>query len=163
LNFKQIPHVIKPVDLKGLAVPGETNQHAYQANPMRYLPALKIDGHTLIESMAIMEYLEETRPEYPLLPQDPYKRAKVREICEVIISGIQPLQNIGVLNHMGDFMGSKEKAWSQHWINRGFKALEKLLSSSSGMYCIGDEVTIADCCLVPQVYNARRYFQIRYL
>lgn len=149
---------MKPVDLKALAI--NENSEDYKVNPMRYLPALVIDGHTMIESMAIMEYLEETRPEIPLMPRDPIRRAQMRAICEAIVSGIQPLQNIGVLNHMGNFMGEKEKAWSQHWITRGFRAIEELLKSSAGQYCVGDDISLADCCLVPQVYNARRYYVI---
>lgn len=104
--------------------------------------------------MAIMHYLEESYPEtYPLLPQDVIKRCKVREICEVITSGIQPLQNTIVLKHIGE---EKSKEWAQFFIERGLGAIEKLLSSSARKYCVGDEITMADCCLVPQVYNARR-------
>lgn len=114
---------------------------------------LFLDGHTLVESVAIMHYLEETRPQRPLLPQDVHKRCKVREICEVITSGIQPLQNLIVLIHVGE---EKKKEWAQHWITRGFRAIEKLLSTSAGKFCVGDEISMADCCLVPQVFNARR-------
>lgn len=111
------------------------------------------DGHTLVESIAIMHYLEETRPQRSLLPQDVHKRCKVRELCEVITSGIQPLQNLIVLIHVGE---EKKKEWAQHWITRGFRAIEKLLSTSAGKFCVGDEISMADCCLVPQVFNARR-------
>lgn len=123
---------------------------------MKYVPALQIDGNTLIESLAIMHYLEETRSEFPLLPQDFYKRAQVRAICDIIVSGIQPLQNIGVLNYMGNYLGEREKTWSQHWIEKGFKALETLLTDNAGKYCVGDEISMPDSCLVPQVFNARR-------
>lgn len=157
LNFKKIPHEIKQINLIKLA---ELGDKSYDSNPMSYIPALLIDGHTLIESMAILEYLEETRSEIPLLPSDSLKRAQVRAICGIIISGIQPLQNIGVLNQMGHYLGEKEKAWSQHWIVKGFNAIEKLLKFSAGKYCVGDEITFADCCLVPQVYNARRCAKI---
>lgn len=75
---------------------------------------------------------------------------------QVISSGIQPLQNLIVLIHVGE---EKKKEWAQHWITRGFRAVEKLLSSSAGKYCVGDEITLADCCLVPQVFNARRYVE----
>lgn len=101
-----------------------------------------------------MHYLEETRPQRPLLPQDVHKRAKVREIIEIICSGIQPLQNLIVLIHVGE---EKKKEWAQHWITRGFRAVEKALSTSAGKYCVGDEISMADCCLVPQVFNARRW------
>lgn len=102
--------------------------------------------------MAIMHYLEETRPQRPLLPQDVHKRAKVREICEVITSGIQPLQNLIVLIHVGE---EKKKEWAQHWITRGFRAVEKLLSTSAGKFCVGDDISFADTCLVPQVIQLK--------
>lgn len=112
-----------------------------------------LDGHTLVESIAIMHYLEETRPQPPLLPADPYDRCKVREICEIIVSGIQPLQNLGLLTHID---AEKRMDWAQHWIMRGFDAIEKLLSASAGRYCVGDQISMADCCLVPQVFNAQK-------
>lgn len=108
----------------------------------------------MIESMAIMHYLDEAFPgSYPLLPQDPIKRCRVREISEVITSGIQPLQNTGVV---AQFDEVKRVEWARFWIVRGFDAIEKLLAASAGKFCVGDEITMADCCLVPQVYNARR-------
>jgi len=107
----------------------------------------------LYPQLSILHYLEETRPGRPLLPGDVLKRAKVREICELVSSGIQPLQNLIVLIYVGE---EKKKEWAQHWITRGFKAIEKLLSSSAGKFCVGDEISMADCCLVPQVFNARR-------
>lgn len=100
-----------------------------------------------------MHYLEETRSEPPLLPHDPFKRCKVREICEIIVSGIQPLQNLGLLEHFGD---DKKMDWAQKWITRGFDGIEKLLQTSAGMYCVGDDISMADCCLVPQVFNAQK-------
>ncbi|KAJ8929489.1 hypothetical protein NQ314_017821 [Rhamnusium bicolor] len=78
----------------------------------------------------------------------------VREICDIIASGIQPLQNLTVLIHVGE---EKKNDWAKYWINRGFRAVEKLLCSSAGKYCVGDDITLADCCLVPQVFNARRF------
>lgn len=152
LNLKEIPYDIKPINL--IKSGGEQHSTEYRdVNPMELVPALHIDGHTLIESLAIMHYLEETRPERPLLPQDAYQRAKVRELCEIIASGIQPLQNIGLLSYVGE----RKKEWGQHWIHRGFRALEKILSTSSGKYCVGDEISMADCCLIPQACNARRF------
>nr|XP_016938200.1 probable maleylacetoacetate isomerase 1 [Drosophila suzukii]XP_036672949.1 probable maleylacetoacetate isomerase 1 [Drosophila suzukii] len=154
LAIKNIDYEIKPTSLTRTE-----NDHAYtdeyrKVNPMQKVPSLKIDGHTLCDSVAIMHYLEETRPQPALLPQDPVKRAKVREIVELICSGIQPLQNIAVLDHIGKDQGLK---WAQHWINHGFQGLEKILSQSAGQFCVGDELTMADLCLVPQVRNARRY------
>ncbi|KAL1513687.1 hypothetical protein ABEB36_003064 [Hypothenemus hampei] len=153
LNLKEIPHEIKPVSLiKG---GGEHHSNDFrEINPMEQVPALHIDGVTLIESFSILQYLEDTRVHRNLLPSDPIKRAKVREICEVIVSGIQPLQNLCVLIHVGE---EKKDEWAKHWINRGFRGVEKLLGASAGKYCVGDEITLADCCLIPQVFNARRF------
>ncbi|KYO19788.1 maleylacetoacetate isomerase isoform A [Alligator mississippiensis] len=122
-------------------------------NPMQQVPALKIDGITLSQSLAIIEYLEETRPNPRLLPQDQKKRAQVRMISDHIVSGIQPLQNLAVLQRVGE----KKLEWAQHYITNGFQALEQILKNTAGRYCVGDEVSMADLCLVPQVYNAERY------
>ncbi|XP_070520735.1 probable maleylacetoacetate isomerase 2 [Cardiocondyla obscurior] len=153
LNFKEVSYEIRPIDI----VKGNGEQHSdefSQINPMKKVPALHIDNLTLIESMNILEYLEETRPNPRLMPTDPVKRARAREICEVIVSGIQPLQNVSLLKHIED---KRKREWPKYWITRGFTAVEKLLSSSAGKYCVGDEITLADCCLVPQIYNARRF------
>ncbi|XP_059816547.1 maleylacetoacetate isomerase isoform X2 [Hypanus sabinus] len=122
-------------------------------NPMKQVPALSIDGIVLSQSMAIIHYLEETRPNPRLLPADPKKRAQVRMISDLITSGIQPLQNLGVLQRVGE----EKLDWAQHFIINGLQAVECLLQQVSGRYCVGDEVTMADLCLVPQVYNAVRY------
>ncbi|XP_034487972.1 probable maleylacetoacetate isomerase 2 isoform X2 [Drosophila innubila] len=154
LGLKKVPYEIKATSLlKTDETHCYTNEYR-ELNPMQQVPALRIDGQTLCDSVAIMHYLEETRPEHPLLPIDPIKRAKVREIVEIICSGIQPLQNRLVLAHLGK---EKSMEWAQHWISRGFRGLEQVLSASSGKYCVGDEISMADCCLVPQVFNARRY------
>ncbi|XP_024877286.1 probable maleylacetoacetate isomerase 2 [Temnothorax curvispinosus] len=153
LNLKEIPYDIKPISI--IKEDGEQHSNEFRKiNPMERVPALYIDNHTLIESMNILQYLEETRPTPPLMPADPVERARMREICEVIVSGIQPLQNIGVLSYIEK---ERRKEWPQHWITKGFTAVEKLLSSSAGKYCVGDEITLADCCLVPQMYNAQKF------
>lgn len=155
LNLKNIKFELKPVDSSRLA--SSAGVVTYTQNPMNYVPAIDINGKTLIESMAIMEYLEEVFPEKPLMPKDSFNRAQVRAICGIIVAGIQPLQNTSVLNKIGDLTNKEEEEkWSQHWITKGFKAIEKFLESSAGKYCVGDEITLADCCLIPQVYNARR-------
>ncbi|XP_042293739.1 maleylacetoacetate isomerase isoform X3 [Sceloporus undulatus] len=120
---------------------------------MKQVPALKIDGITLSQSLAIIEYLEETRPNPRILPQDPKKRAQVRMISDHIVTGIQPLQNLSVLQQMGE----KKLEWAQRCISSGFEALEQILKKTAGQYCVGNEVTMADLCLVPQVFNAERY------
>ncbi|XP_074146004.1 maleylacetoacetate isomerase isoform X4 [Sminthopsis crassicaudata] len=124
-------------------------------NPMSQVPALKIDGIILTQSLAIIEYLEETRPTpVRLLPQDPKKRAHVRMISDLIASGIQPLQNLSVLKKVGQ---ETQLAWAQAVINSGFGALEHVLQSTAGKYCVGNEISMADLCLVPQVANAERF------
>ncbi|KAH8251842.1 hypothetical protein KR038_009364, partial [Drosophila bunnanda] len=160
LNLKDISYEIKPTSLLKTV-----SNHAYtpeylEVNPMQKVPALKIDGHSLCDSVAIMHYLEQARPQPSLLPQDPVIRAKVNEIVQLICSGIQPLQNVGVLEHIGK---DTSLEWAQHWISRGFSGLERILSQSAGKYCVGNELTMADICLVPQVHNARRYSNITHL
>ncbi|CAH1173463.1 unnamed protein product [Phaedon cochleariae] len=151
LNLKEIPHEIKPVDLSK----GAQHSEEYRKfNPMEQVPALVIDGATLVESMSILQYLEETRPQKPLLPKDALKRAKVREICEIVVAGIQPLQNLVVQDRLNE---DQKKDWVKFWIERGFTAVEKLLSSSAGKFCVGDEITLADCVLVPQVSKGRDF------
>ncbi|CAH1393620.1 unnamed protein product [Nezara viridula] len=153
LNLKEIQYDIKPINL--VKDGGEQNSEEFKKiNPMGRVPALHIDGHTLIESMNIINYLEETRPERALMPNDVLKRSKVREICDIIVTGIQPLQNWTLLCELEE---DKRNEWAQRWIDKGFEAVEKLLTLSSGKYCVGNEITVADCCLIPQIYNARRY------
>ncbi|KAH7695969.1 hypothetical protein AAVH_36967 [Aphelenchoides avenae] len=106
-----------------------------------------------------MEYLEEKFPDArPLLPRNAEQRALIRSLAVQIVCNIQPLQNTGVLNVIdADVTSEKRLTWAYHWIERGFDALEKQLSGTPGKYCVGDVVTMADACLVPQVQNARRY------
>ncbi|CAG0914455.1 unnamed protein product [Notodromas monacha] len=125
---------------------------------MGQIPALALpSGEILAESISIMEYLEETHPDKRLMPEDPIKRAKMRQICETITAGIQPLQNLRVINA---FPENERAAWCKSVIERGFQALEKTLEETAGKFCIGDDVTLADCCLVPQVYNGRMRFGV---
>lgn len=129
-------------------------------SPLHAVPALVIDGHTLTESMAILEYLEETHPTPPLLPRHPALRAKVREIAQLVVSDIQPVQNLRVLKKLdADYQAGADgkQAWARHWITEGFVAVEKVIEQTAGEYSVGDQLTMADVCLVPQVYNARRF------
>merc|ERR1712020_687439 len=123
---------------------------------MNQVPTFIFDGNTITQSMAILEFLEEMYPQVNILPTDTSKRAKVREICEIINAGTQPIQNLSVMNKHSEIQGERV-AWSHFWINKGLIAVEVLISKSSGKYCVGDQVTMADCCLVPQVYNANRF------
>jgi maleylacetoacetate isomerase len=128
-------------------------------NPQMRVPALKLDsGEVLIQSLAIMEYLDETHPQPPLLPQDPLARARARGLAQLIACDIHPLNNVGPLRYLKNELGqpqSKIDAWYHHWILEGFAALEALIGD--GRYAVGNEVTLADICVVPQVYNARRF------
>jgi maleylacetoacetate isomerase len=110
--------------------------------------------------MPIIEYLEETRPQEPrLLPKDAVKRAWSRAIAEIINSGVQPFQNLSVTKRIqqNGFTDEQKSAWIEFYISKGLRAVEAILKETSGMYCVGDEVTLADLCLVPQVYSAKRF------
>lgn len=142
---------------------GQQRSEAYRAvNPAGLVPAL-VDGDVAIgQSLAILEYLEETHPEPPLLPADPAGRARVRSIALAIACDLHPLNNLRVLQHLKHGLGLDEAAkdaWYRHWINVGLGAVEAMLAGhpQTGRYCHGDQVTLADVLLVPQVYNARRY------
>ncbi|XP_040831179.1 maleylacetoacetate isomerase isoform X1 [Ochotona curzoniae] len=153
LVMKGIDYETVPINL--IKDGGQQFSEEFQVlNPMMQVPALKIDGFTLGQSLAIIEYLEETRPNPRLLPQDPKKRATVRMISDLIAGGIQPLQNLSVLKQVGE---QNQLPWAQKAISSGFTALEQILQSTAGKYCVGDEVSMADLCLVPQVANAERY------
>lgn len=121
------------------------------------VPTLDIDGHSLAQSMAIINYLDETRSEVsPLFPKDAYGRAMVRQMCDIIACDIQPVQNLRVLlKHVA--AGGDKMEWGKWAIENGFKGLEATLAKTAGKYCYGDDVTAADLCLVPQVYNANRF------
>ena len=128
-------------------------------NPQMRVPALKLDGgDVLIQSLAIIEYLDEVHPQPPLLPRDSIERAKVRALAQVIACDIHPLNNVGPLRYLKRELGQPQEkidAWYHHWILDGFDAVEALIGA--GPYAFGNEVTLADVCLVPQVYNARRF------
>jgi maleylacetoacetate isomerase len=143
---------------------GEQHAPAYKAlNPQAQVPTL-IDGDfVLTQSMAILEYLEEKYPKPHILPKDIEQRAYVRQLSLISVADIHPLNNLKVLTHLSnEFSVTQEQktAWYHKWITQGFNALEALLHRSAfrtGPYCCGDQITIADICLIPQVYNARRY------
>lgn len=150
LAFKNINYEYKAVNLlKG----DHLSKDFLKLNPSGEVPALLHNGHIITHSNAILEYLEEVVPSPRLLPADPVKRAKVRAIVDSIVAGIQPIQNMRVLKYVGE----KHLEWGKHWIETGFVAVEKFLEESHGLYCVGDEVTLADVCLVPQVFNAARF------
>lgn len=142
-------------------VRGEQHNHSYLArNPQGRVPALEAAGKTMTQSTAIIEYLEETVPEPPLLPTDPGERAHVRSMVGLVACDIQPLNNLQVLKYLKDPLGHDQETvntWYRHWIERGFAAMEKMVADSRGRFCHGDTPGMADVFLVPQVWNARRF------
>jgi maleylacetoacetate isomerase len=160
LNFKGLEPERAFVPLKR----GAQRDEAYLAlNPQGLVPALVLDdgGPALTQSLAILEYLDETHPSPPLLPKDPRERARVRAIAQSIACDIHPLDNLRVLNYLTGTLGCSAEArdgWYKYWIDVGFEALEKQLARDprTGRYCHGDAPTMADVCLVPQMANAAR-------
>ena len=142
---------------------GEHRDAKYaRLNPQALLPTLDDGGALLNQSLAIIEYLEETRPAPPLLPKDPLGRARVRSLALLVACEIHPLNNLRTLQHLRKQLGQDEEqimSWYRHWIADGLGRLEAELAGSkgTGRYCHGDSPTMADCCLVPQVFNAKRY------
>lgn len=159
LEFKEIPYEVVPVSL--IADGGEHLREFYRGlNPMAEVPTLVVDGAPIAQSVAILEWIEERYPEPSLLPEAPLERARVRQLVEAVNSGIHPLQNLKVKKHLMEKLGLdavQVEAWNRHWITKGFEGIEQLLVKWSGQHAVGDQVTLADCVLVPQVYNARRY------
>jgi len=159
LNLKGIKY--KTVGVHLLKDEHNTSEHLAR-HPSGRVPILEIDGHRIGQSMAMVEYLDETRPEPPLLPRDAYLRAHVRDLKDQIVADIHPLNNTSTLARLRSQFGADDAAiaaWYAHWIVRGFKVLEQMLPST-GSFCVGSAVTLADIVLVPQVVNARRYPQI---
>jgi maleylacetoacetate isomerase len=161
LNLKGLAYESVPVHL--LRGGGEQLQEAYRAiNPSALVPALQDERGTVTQSMAILEYLEETHPEAPLLPRDPLARAHVRELAQVVACDIHPLNNLRVLRYLVHELGASDEAkdeWYRHWVREGFEALEAHLVRDlyTADFCHGSAPTLADCFLVPQVYNAQRF------
>ena len=138
---------------------GEQLLPRYRAvNPQGFVPLL-VDGDTQVsQSLAIIEYLEESYPQKSLLPQDAAQRARIRMMAQVIACDIHPINNLRVLKYLADPIGQSQpevEVWARHWIQKGFETLEAL-ADARGPYIAGEEVTLADVCLVPQLYNARR-------
>jgi maleylpyruvate isomerase len=131
-----------------------------QLNPSTQVPTLTVDldgtSRNLGQSMAILEFLEEAYPQTPMLPSDPFLRARTRQLAEIVNSGIQPLQNLSVLNHLKT-LDVDSKAWSARWIEQGLRAFQAIVLETGGTFCVGDHVTWADAVLIPQLYNARRF------
>jgi maleylacetoacetate isomerase len=160
LNLKGIAPEYRFVHL--LKDGGQQHDAAYKIiNPQELIPTLLHDGHTIGQSLAIIEYLNEVVPEPPLLPKDAVGRARVRQLAYAIACDIHPLNNLRVNQYLRDTFGASEERrveWQQHWIALGFAAIEELLTQDTGTghYCHGETPTLADICLIPQMTNARR-------
>ena len=159
LNLKGLPYEYVPVHL----VRGEHRSEDFaRKSPDRIVPVFEADdGRLLTESMAIIEYLDETHPQPALLPADPWGRAQVRALSQAVACEIHPLNNLRVLKYLvrelkvGD---DAKNGWYKHWVREGLLAFERQLAQlGSTTFCWGDAPTMADCCLVPQIFNAQRF------
>lgn len=156
-NLKGLTY--EPIPIHLTKEGGINRKPEYRAvNPQMKVPSLALDsGDTLTQSLAIVEYLDETHPSPPLLPKDPVARAKVRAVAQLIACEIHPLDNLAPLRYLKNQLKHEQPdidAWYHHWILDGFEALETLIRP--GPYAFGEAVTLADICIVPQVFNARR-------
>ena len=157
LNLKGLDYERVDVNL----LDGSQKSDEYRArNPQGLVPLLEIDGAQLTQSLSIVNYLNGVYPDPPLAPADPVAAAHVRSMAQVVASDIHPLNNLRVLNYITDVLGhdKEERAqWYAHWVTEGFAALEQLAIRHGGEYLSGDLPGLADLCLVPQMYNARRF------
>ena len=159
LELKGLPYDYVPVHL----VKGEQKNEGYMAiSPAMLVPTLQTDeGQHLAQSMAIIEYLDETHPEPPLMPADALGRARVRALAQSIACEIHPLNNLRVLKYLVKEMKVEEEAkntWYRHWVRSGLEAYERQLAQlPPSKFCFGDAPTLADCCLVPQIFNGQRF------
>jgi maleylpyruvate isomerase len=160
LNLKGLSYTYEAVHL--LKDGGQQHSEAYRAlNPMRTVPTLEFEEggvvRRLSQSIAILEYLEERHRTPALLPADPLLRARARMLAEMVNSGIQPLQNLSVLQFVKNELKGDDRVFAANWNARGLTALEAAVKETAGTYCLGETISFADICLVPQLYGARRY------
>lgn len=158
MNLKGLKYDYVPVNL----LKGEQHEASYRAvNPSGSVPSLELThaGKQLriSQSLAIIEYLEELHPQPALYPKDPYQRARSRMMAELMNSGIQPLHNLQVLNHVETELKGDKKAWAAHWLTKGLVGLQAMAEETAGTYLVGENPSVADVCLVPQLYAARRF------
>ncbi|HEX8481852.1 MAG TPA: maleylacetoacetate isomerase [Allosphingosinicella sp.] len=157
LGLKGIDYERVPVDL----LAGAHRAEAYRArSPQSLVPMLEADGLRLTQSLAIIDYLDSTRPRPPLVPSDPGEAAHVRALALVIACDIHPINNLRILKYLSGPLGQPQEArdsWYRHWVIEGLGALEALAAARAGRFLYGDSPTLADICLVPQLFNARRF------
>jgi maleylacetoacetate isomerase len=157
LKLKKVDYESRPVDL----LHEEQKSDAYRAvNPQALVPTLEIDGNRLTQSLAIINYLDIRYPSPPLIPSVAAERAHVVALAMAIVSDIHPLNNLRVLRYLKGELGHSQEevdAWYAHWIRQGFAALEVIAAPKAGKFLWGNAPTGADVCLIPQMYNARRF------
>lgn len=162
LNLKGLAYEYIPVHI----AKGDHKKDAFSAlSADNLVPLLEVDGVRLSQSLAIIEYLDETRPQVRLLPQEAVARAQVRALAQSIACEIHPINNLRVLKYLTKTLGVDEEAkntWYRHWVRDGLESFERQLASvqgrtSIGSYCFGNSPSLADCCLVPQIFNANRF------
>jgi len=138
---------------------GQQHTTAFRdVNPAGQVPVLELDdGRRLLQSMAILEYLEEAFPDPPLLPADPWQRGRARQMAQMVISGIQPFNNLATRQHVKAALSADPDVWVRHFVGRGLASLERAAGETAGTFMVGDAVSFADLTLVPQLYVARRY------
>lgn len=161
LHFKGLPFEYVAVNL----MKGEQAGAPHLGrNPWGSVPVLEVteDGQTALipQSIAIVEYLEEKYPQKALFPTRLIDRARMRAMAELVNSGIQPLHNLQILNHLKDELKTDPKPWSEKWIGKGLDALEAMAKDTAGNFLVGDQFTFADCCLLPQLFGARRFASV---
>jgi len=158
LNLKGLSYAYSAVDLTA----GEQREERYRGvNPQGLVPALEAGGEALTQSLSILEWLEETHPDPPLLPSGADERAVVRTMAAIVACDVHPLNNLRVLQALAALGhpvgGSEQKAWAQRWIKDGFAALEPMVGRHGAGFAFGDQPTLADCFLIPQIWNSGRF------
>jgi maleylacetoacetate isomerase len=157
LNLKGVDYGQRPINL---AEGAQKNGNYRALNPQGFVPMLEIDGVRLTQSLSIIVYLDQKFREPPLMPADPADAAHVRSLALTVACDIHPLNNLRVLKYLKNNLGVSEEAkdeWYRHWVAEGLAALEEMARPRAGAFLFGDQPTIADVCLVPQLYNARRF------
>ena len=157
LHLKGVDHEQVPIHLAR----GEHRGDYRERNPQGLVPAIEHDGHILIQSLAIINYLERIFPQPALLPDEPVARARVSALAQIVAADMHPLNNLRVLQYLSSDLkvsDEQKQAWYEHWVAEGFSAIEALLQDrETGKFCHGNSPTLADVCLIPQIYNARRF------